>query len=253
QNGVTGLDARTGRQRWAYPSPAGCVPGQVRAGHGAVVAVSYCAGSVRIADLDAAGGTVRWTRDVPQPTDGTAVAILSTDPVVLNEIGPAPRNTETLQVFGANGKPGPDIDVSEIDTPDGPVRLDTDRHAFDAAPTWWTFTDGAFLVGVTKDIAGHTWAVGYRLSDGRRQWLTPLATDALAVTERNGRMSVAYNDGPVPVIASLSVEDGSSTLVGVVPGDVFADESALADVPGGYVAVNTTGTNPHHPVVLLRN
>lgn len=83
------------------------------------------------------------------------------------------------------------------------------------------------LVGVTRDVAGHAWAIGYWLSDGRRQWLT-----ALAVTERDGRMCVAYDDGPVPVIASLSVANGVSTVVGVLP--------------GGHVAVNTTGTNPHH-------
>lgn len=247
-----GLDARTGRRLWSHPAPGGCQVGAVSAARGALVALAYCGTTIQVLNLDQATGATRWSTTVSQPDSGTQTAVVSTNPVVLNEIGPAPRHTETLRLFGPTGAPGPVIDVSEIDTPDGPVALDTDRHVFDAAPVWWTFADDGMIVGVTRHVGGRAYAVGYRASDGSRAWLTALPEEAVAVSGGNGGLSVVYGDQPLPVVESISVRDGSATEQGLIPDTLFGDETALLQVPGGYALVNCIGTNPHPPLSVLR-
>jgi hypothetical protein len=249
-DGVAGYDARTGARRWTRPAPAGCSTSQI-AGGAHLVEVAFCDDGFDVVELDPATGAVRWQSTVADGMDDQ-VAVLSTDPVAINEIGPKPRLTNAVLVFGDDGHPGKPVVVSSASTPDGPVALDTGRHAFYASPVWWTFVDGGMVVGVTQETGGHQDVVAFRVADGRQQWVDTLSDDVSAVTDDGGHLLLVDDASPTPDLESIAVSDGSTSDVGLVPGDLSAsDDTALYRTGSDFALVNSTGTNPTPPVAVV--
>ena len=248
---VVGYAARSGTRRWRTPAPSGCQPLQITAGGDQIAELATCTTGLQAIALDAETGAVRWHAPVPEQATNNAVGVISADPVVVNVQSSEGRHTNTIQVFTNTGHVESTITASDVRTKDGPVVLDTDRHVFEAAPVWWTFVDKGFLVGVTHQTGGHTDVVGIRLSDGRQQWMTQLPDDVLAVRDDAGSLLVVDDEQPTPVLDSISVVDGSTTVVGVVPGSAFGDETAIYRSGPGFALVNSTGTNPTAPVSVV--
>lgn len=248
---VVGYDVRTGARRWSTPTPAGCSTTQVAADGGQVAGIAECDSGYDVVALTAASGARRWDTTVTERDPHYEVGIVAANPVVVNDMATTGRKTDTERVFGATGQVSATVTASDVDTPDGPVVLDTDRHVFDAAPVWWTFVDHGLLVGVTKPAGGHSDAVAFGLSDGRRRWLAPLPAGVLAARDDAGRLLVVADARPSPVLESVSVRDGSTAVVGVVPAGVFGDETAIYPSGPGFALVNSTGTDPVAPVSVI--
>jgi outer membrane protein assembly factor BamB len=248
---VVGYSARSGKRTWSTPAASGCEVLQITAGGDQIAELANCADGLQATALDAATGKVRWRAQVAEQGANNVVGVISANPVTVNVLATEGRRTNTIQAFTNTGHVQSTITGSEVQTKDGPVVLDTALHVFDAAPLWWTFVDKGLLVGVTQQTGGHTDVVGIRLSDGKQQWVTQLPDDVLAVRDDAGTLLVVDDDQPTPVLDSISVVDGSTTVVGIVPGGAFGGETGMYRSGPGFALVNSTGTNPTAPVSVV--
>ncbi|MFI6422540.1 PQQ-binding-like beta-propeller repeat protein [Streptomyces sp. NPDC050842] len=145
------LELRTGAPRWTAAVPKGCEPGPTATAPKQVLTVLTCGGEMKLAAFAPADGTALWTVPLDARrgvTAGTAVSVVSAEPIVLRVDG------RDFLAFGPDGRPGPRI------KPGGaPSRLDGADVAV---------SDGR-LFALTK---GGRWGriVGYDLTSGDQLW-----------------------------------------------------------------------------------
>ena len=246
---VLGYDLRTGAPRWTRPAPAGCDDQALAAARRSVVALAACDRGFDVIVLDPASGGQLWRTAVPERVSDYQFAILSADPVVVDDLIPGTRQADHVLAFGPDGHLDSSILVSDIATPGGPAALDTSYYQGFGPEV---VVSGGLLVGVTRSSGGHSDVVAFRLSDGRRQWLVPMPDDVVTIRQDGGQLLVIDQSGPVPALDAISIRTGSLHAVGFVPRRVFdfADASVYP-VGGRYLVVNLNGRNPVPPIAAV--
>lgn len=247
--GVLGYDLRTGAPRWTRPAPAGCDDQTLAAAQRSVVALAACVRGFAVIDLDPASGRQLWRTQVPQPVSTYQFAILSADPVVVDDLIPGTRQVDHVLAFGPDGHLNSSILVSDIATPGGPAALDTSYYQGFGPEV---VVSGGLLVGVTRSSGGHSDVVAFRLSDGRRQWLVPMPDDVVTIRQDAGQLLVIDQSEPVPALDAISIPAGSLRAIGFVPRRVFDfADATVYPVGGRYLVVNLSGLNPVPPVAAV--
>ena len=84
-DGIAGVSAASGAQRWTLGSPNGCTFQQLAASAGRVVALAACDGSYDVVSIDLLNGKAAWQYHVPEPSNSYQFQILSASPVVIND------------------------------------------------------------------------------------------------------------------------------------------------------------------------
>ena len=102
-DGLAGVSAASGAQRWTLSSPNGCTFQQLAASGDSVVALAACDGSYDVVSVDPATGHATWQHHVTEPSNSYQFQILSASPVVINDDLTGPRGTSTVREFGPNG------------------------------------------------------------------------------------------------------------------------------------------------------
>ena len=252
--GVTAYDARTGAQQWTQPAQDNCDDQFVVSDPDTVVAVAACQSGYVVADLDAATGTPRWQTPVDEPIADSSyeLAVLSVNPVVIDDSIPGARGIDNIRIFDGQGRQNTTIEATNITTPDGPTSLDTSEYAdpgFKPQPLIWTTVSGGTLVAMTKELNGHDDLVGYSTTTGRQKWLTALPDDVDALTTRGNQIVLLDNGQPSPLLMSVNISTGSLSTLGVLAGQTLDGEAAGLYLAGGkYVVVSQTGDTPGGPV-----
>jgi outer membrane protein assembly factor BamB len=250
--GVTAFNARTGAREWQAPSAPDCVDGFVGADPADIVAIATCDQSYVVADLDPGTGLPRWQTPVEEPATNYELALLSTNPVVVDDRLPGDRGTDHLRAFTTRGRQDVTIDASDVATGDGAASLDTDGHTgagFGAQPLYWTLVFGNTLVATTRDAQGQAHLLGYDLGTGRRRWDTPTGDEVSALGRSGNSVLVLADSVPSPQLATVDATTGASTAVGVLPGWAFGnDDTGIYQFGARYVVVNENGINPTPPV-----
>lgn len=250
--GVTAVNARTGAKEWQTPSAPDCSDEFVDADPANIVAISTCEQSYVVADLDPNTGQPRWQTPVEESATNYELALLSTNPAVVDDRLPGDRGTDHLRAFTAQGKQNVTIDASNVTLADGAVSLDTDGHngaGFRAQPLYWTLVFGNTLVATTHDAQGHAHLLGYDLGTGQRRWDTSTG-DEVSALGRSGNSVLALADSvPSPQLMTVNATTGTRTDVGVLPGWTFGnDDTGLYQFGAQYVVVNESGINPTPPM-----
>lgn len=247
--GVLGYDPRTGAPRWTRPAPAGCDDQALAASQRSVVALAACDRGFDVIALDPASGRQLWSTPVPEPVPDYQFAILSADPVVVDDLIPGTRQVEHVLAFGPGGHLDSSILVSDIAAPGGPAALDTSYYQGFGPEV---VVSGGLLVGVTQPSGGHSDIVAFRLSDGRRQWLVQMPGDVVTIRGDAGQLLVVDRSVPVPALDAISIPGGSLHAIGFIPRRVFGfADAAVYPVGGRYIVVNLDGLNPVPPVASV--
>ena len=251
-SGVVGYNARTGEREWQSPATPNCDDQFVAADPGNVVAISACEESYVVADLDPSSGQARWQTPVGETATNYELALLSTNPVVVDDSLPGARRTDHVRVFTAQGKQNVIIDATDVSTGDGTVSLDTDGHTGDGfrpQPLYWTQVFGNTLVATTQEIQSHDDLVGYDLSTGKRRWETASSDEVSAVGRAGNTVLVLEDSQPSPQLVTINATTGASAEVGVLPDWSFGDDdTGIYQFGTHFVGVNETGVNPTPPV-----
>jgi outer membrane protein assembly factor BamB len=233
-----GYDLRTGASRWTAPTPAGCSDQTVAAAQLSAVVLAACGRDFDVIGLDPASGRQRWATPVTEPAPGYQFAILSADPVVVDDLPPGASGH--VLAFAADGRLASAIPAGDLDTSDyqgsGPEVV----------------VSGGVLIGVTRPAGGHSDVVAFRLADGRRQWLIPVPGEVMSLRQDGGQLLAAVQSGPAPALDAISLPTGSLRTIGFMPASVV-DPSGTSVYPVGahYLVVNLTGRTPVPPVAAL--
>ena len=102
-DGIAGVSAASGAQRWTRRRRSGCCFQQLAASGGSLVALAACDGSYDIVSIDPSAGKAAWQYHVTEPSDSYQFQILSASPVVVNDDLTGPRGTSTVREFGPTG------------------------------------------------------------------------------------------------------------------------------------------------------
>ena len=254
--GVTAFNARTGAREWQTPSAPRCSDQFVGADPANIVAISACEQGYVVADLDPATGQPRWQTPIGESATNYELALLSTNPVVVDDSLPGDRGTDHLRVFTAQGRQDVTIDASNVTTGDGAVSLDTGGHTgsgFRSQPLYRTLVFGNTLVVASQGIQGHVHLLGYDLGTGQRRWDTATGDEVSALGRSGNSVLVLEDSVPSPRLATVTATTGASTDVGVLPGWTFGnDDTGIYQFGAQYVVVNENGVNPTPPVFAFR-
>jgi outer membrane protein assembly factor BamB len=250
EGGVYGLDPQTGALRWTLPSPSGCADQTAAvAGQSGVVLAACQQASFDVIDFDAATGGPLWQAHVAQPTQSYDFALLSADPVVVDDQIPGVRKVEHVITFGVGGRQESSILVSGISLPGGSAALDTDYYSGFGTET--AVADG-LLVGVTQPVNGESDIIAFRLSDGRRQWLVPMPDQVVSLEPDGGRLLFVDWSQPVASLETVAIPTGAVHPVGFIPQGVSGFTDASVYPAGGhYIVVNGSGVDPTSPIAAV--
>jgi hypothetical protein len=248
--GVAGFSARTGAPRWTLASPPGCADQTVAAQGISGVTLTACEQpGYDVTGFDAATGRQGWRTRVAEPTQDFNFAILSADPVVIDDLIPGTRQSEHVRTFGSGGRQESSILVSGISAPGGQVALDTNDYPGFGMEI--AIADG-LLVGVTQPVDDKSDLVAFRLSDGQRQRLVPMPDQVVSLQPDGGQLLVVDWSQPVASLETVAVPTGTVHAVGFIPQGVstFSD-AGVYPVGGRYVVVNKKGASPTPPVAAV--
>jgi outer membrane protein assembly factor BamB len=228
-SGALGYNLRTGVPRWTARTPVGCADQMVATGTRAVVVLASCKRSFAVISLDLASGRQLWRASVPEPAPGYQFAVLSADPLVVDNRLPGGQGDHLL-AFTPSGRVAATIPVPGLDTSDyqgsGPEIA----------------ISGGLLAGVTKPSGGHAEVVAYRLADGRRLWRVPMPDDVVAIRQDGGRLLVLDRSAPDLTLDAITIASGSLRVIGhVSPGVVDPGGTSVYPAGGHYLMVNLTG------------
>jgi len=239
---VLGYDLRTGAPRWTALTPGGCSDQTLAAAQRSVVVLAACGEGFDVIDLDPASGSQVWRTPVSESAPDYQFAILSADPVVVDDSLPGTPSADQVLAFGADGH-------LEATIPVGSVSLDTSDYQ-GSGPN--VVVSGGLLVGVTRPSGGRSAVVAFRLLDGRQQWLVRTPGDAVSLRLDGGRLLVLDQSEPDPALDAITLATGSLSAVGIVPRNVadLGDASAYP-VGGRYLMVSLTGRAPVPPVASV--
>jgi outer membrane protein assembly factor BamB len=247
-DGIAGVSAATGAHRWTLASPSNCSFQQLAASGDSVVALAACDGSYDIVSIDPTTGQAAWQYHVTEPSDSYQFQILSASPVVINDDLTGPRGTSTVREFGPNGAETLTFNVSGIPLGGGTVALNTASTGGFGVPV--AVTDG-MLVGVTNPGSSGTDAVvGYRLADGRRQWLVDTPDEVNDAALIGSEVVFVDESDPAYSLEEVNASTGTLRSLGYfTQGILQSGQSGLYPFPADDVVVNTTGDSGDQPPV----
>jgi outer membrane protein assembly factor BamB len=245
-DGIAGVTAASGAQRWTLASPSGCTFQQLAASGSSVVALAACDGSYDVVSVDPATGKAAWQYRVAEPSDSYQFQILSASPVVINDDLTGPRGTSTVRVFGPDGAVTSDFSVSGISLGGGTVALNTASDDGFGVPA--AVADG-MLVGVTEPGgSGADAIVGYRLADGRRQWLVDTPDEVNDVALSGHELVFVDESDPAYSLEEADVATGTVRSLGYfAEGILQSGQSGLYAFGADDLIVNTTGDSSDQP------
>jgi len=235
---VAGYDSRTGATRWTALTPPGCSDQTVGGAQKSVVVLAACGRSFDVIDLDPATGKQLWRTPVPGQAPGYHFAILSADPVVVDDV-PAGQPEQVL-AFGATGHLRSSIPAGDLDT----------SYYQGFGPD--LVVSGGLLVGVTHPTGGHAGLVAYRLPDGGRQWLVSMPNEVIGLQQDGAQLLVIDQSRPSLALESISLSTGSLHTIGFIPADIV-DFGGASVYPADarYVVVNLNGRAPVPPAAAV--
>jgi outer membrane protein assembly factor BamB len=246
-DGIAGASATSGAQRWTLAPPAGCSFQQLAASAASVVALAACQSSFVIVGIDQAAGQAAWQYRVTEPSDAYQFQILAASPVVINDDLTGPRGTSTVRVFGLGGTVTSAFSVSGIPLGGATVALNTASTDGFAAPV---VVAGGMLAGVTEVNGPGDAIVGYRLADGKRQWLVRTPDEVHDVALRGGELVVVDESDPAYSLEEVGIATGTLRSVGYFShGILQSGESGLYAFRGDYLVVNANGGSFSQPPV----
>src|ERR1700722_19926340 len=246
-DGIAGVSASSGAQRWTLASSDGCTFQQLAASAGSVVALAACDGSYDVVSIDPTAGKAAWQYHVPEPSDSYQFQILSGSPVVINDDLTGPRGTSTVREFGPNGAETLTFNVSGIPLGGGTVTLNTASTGGFGVPV--AVTDG-MLVGATTSSSGNDAIAGYRLADGRRQWLVDTPDEVNDAALSGGEFVFVDESDPAYSLEEVNASTGRLRSLGYfTQGILQSGQSGLYPFRADDVVVNTTGDSGDQPPV----
>ena len=246
-DGLAGVSAPSGAQRWTLRAADGCTFQQLAASGGSVVALAACDGSYDIVSIDPAAGKAAWQYHVTEPSDSYQFQILSASPVVINDDLTGPRGTSTVRVFGPDGAVTSAFSVSGIPLGGGTVALNTASTGGFGAPV--AVADG-MLVGVTTPTAARTPSSGYRLADGTRQWLVDTPDEVNDAALSGSELVFVDESDPAYSLEEVDVATGTLRSLGYfTQGILQSGESGLYAFTADDLVVNSTGDSCDQPPV----
>jgi hypothetical protein len=244
---IAGVNGQDGVQKWTLAPPAGCSFQQLAASGASAVAIAACSGSYDVLAIDAATGKAAWQYHVTEPTNSYQFQILAASPVVISDVLTGPRGTSKVRVFGPDGAVTSSFSVSGIPLAGGSVALDTASTGGFGAPV--AVADG-MLVGVTGPYGGGDALVGYRLADGKRQWLVDTPDEVHDVTLSGGNLVFVDQSDPAYSLEEVGVASGTISSLGYfTQAALQTDESGLFASGGDYLVVNQNGDSSSQPPV----
>jgi outer membrane protein assembly factor BamB len=246
-DGITGVIATSGAQRWTLASPNGCTFQQLAASGSSVVALAACDGSYDVVSLDPVTGKAAWQYRVTEPSDSYQCQILSASPVVIDDDLTGPRGTSTVRVFGPDGAVTSAFGVSGIPLGGGTAALNTASDSGFGVPV--AVADG-ILVGVTDPSDGDDAVVGYRLSDGTRQWRVDTSDEVNDVALSGNELVFVDESDPAYSLEEVDVATGTVRSLGYfTQGILQSGQSGLYAFVAVDLVVNTTGDSADQPPV----
>jgi outer membrane protein assembly factor BamB len=238
-DGIAGVNDQTGVQKWTLAPPAGCGFQELAASGASAVALAACDTSYYVVSIDPATGKAAWRSHVTEPSDSYQFQILSASPVVIDDDLTGPRGTSTVRVFGSGGTLTSSFSVSGIPLQGGTVALNTGSTDGFTVPA--VVADG-MLVGVTDADGSGDAIVGYRLADGRRQWLVYTPDQVHDVALSGGELVYVDESQPAYSLEEVGVATGTVRSFGYFSGRVLqSNDSGLYAVGRDYLVVNLNG------------
>jgi putative pyrroloquinoline-quinone binding quinoprotein len=235
---VLGYDLRTGAARWSALTPPGCSDQTLAGARQSVVVLAACGRSFDVINLDPASGKELWRTPVPGQAPGYQFAILSADPVAVADVPPG--QPEQVLAFGPAGHLTSTIPIGDLDT--------SSYRGFGPQIA----ISGGLLIGVTHPSSGHAGVAAYRLSDGGRQWLTPMPDNVLSLRQDGNQLLAIDQSHPSLALDAISLPNGSPHPIGFLPANIVNPGGASVYASGGqYVVVNLTGRAPTPPVAAV--
>jgi outer membrane protein assembly factor BamB len=246
-DGIAGVSAQSGAQQWTLAPPAGCVFQQLAASGDSAVAIAACDASYYVVSINPATGKAAWQHHVTEPSPSYQFQILSASPVVINDDLTGPLGTSTVRVFGADGAVTSAFSVSGIPLAGGTVALSTGSTDGFGVPV--VVADG-MVVGATSVNGTGDALAGYRLADGKRQWLvdTPDEVDDVALS--GGELVFVDESDPAYSLEEVGVTTGTLRSLGYfTQGILQTGDSGLYAVNGDYLVANLNGDSSSQPPV----
>ena len=255
-DGIIGLNIRSGSKRWTKTSECGFE--ELAASGGTAVALSACgSASNYVISIDPATGKVAWRHKIAEPSDNYEFRILSASPVVISDNQTGPRATiAEVRVFGPGGAVTATFSVSGIHDPaaSGPLVLNTDPTDGFGYPE--VIADGA-LVGVAQDHSGHSALVAFGLSSGQRRWMVPLPDVVNDITAggraQHGEVVLVDESDPAYSLEEVDIATGKLRSLGSFGQQALdSGDSGLYTVGSDYLVVNLNGAFNNPPIAAIK-
>ena len=236
---IAGMSAQSGAQKWTLAPPANCSFEELAAAAGGLVALAACASGYDVVSVNPLTGKAAWRYRVTEPSDSYQFQILSASPVVVNDDLTGPRGTSTVRVFGRDGAVTSAFSVSGIPLGDGTVALNTASTDGFGVPV--IVADG-MLVGVTEVNGGKDAIAGYRLADGKRQWLADTSDEVHDVALSGGELVFVDESDPAYSLEEVSLATGQVRSLGYFTQAILqTGDSGLYAAGPDYLVVNLNG------------
>ncbi|WP_328863587.1 PQQ-binding-like beta-propeller repeat protein [Streptomyces virginiae] len=224
---VTGLDLRSGAERWRVPIPADCTVKAVDGSEQHALYVEECGDSARITAVDSRTGTRAWQTALPTASRLREVRVLSAVPPVVRVTETAERGMDAVLLFDAGGRLRGFVPAS------GP--------AGDLLSEPSPVLTGDLMITSVKE-GKNNGVSAYSLTDGRRVWHAGVGDEVvrgLAPTGP-GEVGVVTADRWRTYLAHHGLADGRRRAQPTVLRDLPLGErfTFYPGPPGSYVFVN---------------
>jgi hypothetical protein len=257
EDGIVGLDARTGAQRWTAGRPGGECSFQWAGASGAtILGRANCLGGFTAVSLDPATGKAAWSYHATDPSNDYTAQVLSVSPTVISDDGSGPRATSTVRVFSSSGAVTATFAGSGIpgSSAGGPLTIQTQPTDGFGSPD---VIAGGALVSVATDDSGHYGLVAWSLSAGQRLWVVPLPDEVHDIAAAGGDVVLADESDPAYSLEAVTVATGKLRSLGFFDQQALdSSDSGLYTVTGSagtdYVIVNKDGHIFNAPVAAIK-
>ncbi|MFF4425243.1 PQQ-binding-like beta-propeller repeat protein [Streptomyces sp. NPDC001549] len=224
---VTGLDLRSGTERWRVPIPADCTVKAVDGSERHALYVEECGDAARITAVDSRTGTRAWQSALPTASRLREVRVLSAVPPVLRVTETAERGMDAVLLLDDTGRVRGSVPASG---PDGDLLSEPSP-----------LLTGDTLVTAVKQ-GKKNGVSAYSLTDGRRLWQAGAGDEevrGLAPTGP-GEVGVVTSGRWWTYLTHRGLADGRGRAEPTVLRDLPLGErfAFYPGPPGSYVFVN---------------